>query len=241
MVQDGYEYASSFQDALALENRRTSATIPNWFEPQYYWNYLYFRSGLYHEQVKRYLELFKDNVCILKFEDLKTNTTHVLHDLCMFLGVEPITFDIKKYNVSTGVYSSKIQFILRHINEQAALISPTDVHADFSACKNRISLAYRDYLRKLSTVTAVTVKDRIIGRFLVGKMFGLLKEGAVNSHSMLQSKKQRDLVLQTGLTGKKPPPLTKELKLQLLGQYENDILNLSVLTKIDFSEWLRAA
>ncbi len=59
MVQEGYEYAGSFEEALRLENIRAAKSIPNWFDYGYYWDFMYFRSGLYYQQVKRYLDLFK--------------------------------------------------------------------------------------------------------------------------------------------------------------------------------------
>ena len=41
MVQEGYEYSESFKKGLKLENERINKKIPNWFEPEYYWNYLF--------------------------------------------------------------------------------------------------------------------------------------------------------------------------------------------------------
>lgn len=53
-------------------------------------SHLYHELGLYHDQVKRYLDVFpKGQVKILLFDDLKTNRDHLLNDLFEFLRIEP--------------------------------------------------------------------------------------------------------------------------------------------------------
>ncbi|OQW92729.1 MAG: hypothetical protein BWK78_00785 [Thiotrichaceae bacterium IS1] len=62
---------------------------------------LYIELGLYHEQVKRYLDLFpKEQVKVYLFDDLKTNLGEVLQDIAVFLNINASSFikDGKRYN-----------------------------------------------------------------------------------------------------------------------------------------------
>ena len=114
MVQEGYEYAPSFEQALKLEDKRINKKIPNFWEPGYKWDYLYFRSGLYYEQVERYIDLFS-NILILKFDDFIYNPIITYQNICDFLeiGFHPIHF--KKENISYSVYHPYLQFALRKL------------------------------------------------------------------------------------------------------------------------------
>lgn len=116
MVQEGYEYAGSFKKALKLEKRRAAKLIPNYWEPEYYWDYMYFRSGYYYEQVKKYLDLFKDNVLVVKFDDFLNNFTSEYDRICSFLAVSVNFVDPAIHNISRDVYSPLIQFALRKLS-----------------------------------------------------------------------------------------------------------------------------
>lgn len=116
MVQEGYEYAGTFKRALYLEDYRINKKIPNFFEPEYYYNYLYFRSGLYSEQVKRYISLFKNNVLVIKFDFFKNNLDTTYDQICSFLEINTNTLPDEVYNISRDVYSPKLQFMLRKTN-----------------------------------------------------------------------------------------------------------------------------
>ncbi len=116
MVQDGYEYSASFEKALELEEKRRHKKIPNFFEPEFYYNYLYFRSGLYAQQVKRYLDRFSSSqVYILRFKHLVSNPQQAVNEVCEFLNVTPHSIQSQTYNPSTYVHSPKLQFLLRKI------------------------------------------------------------------------------------------------------------------------------
>lgn len=115
MVQEGYEYERSFEKALNKEPKRINKKIPNFWEPEYYYNYLYFHSGLYYEQVKRYLDTFGANVQILSFEELKSKQDNVVKALFDFLELRPIPFQNPYINPSKRVLSPKLQFTIRKI------------------------------------------------------------------------------------------------------------------------------
>lgn len=87
MIQEGYEYARTFEVALRKEEKRNNQIIPNFFEPVYYHNYMYFSSGLYSTQIQRYINLFKDNVFIGLFEDFVENPLSFVSELSSFLEI----------------------------------------------------------------------------------------------------------------------------------------------------------
>ena len=143
MVQEGYEYAINFERALTLEERRSKKQIPNFWEPEYYWNYMYFRSGLYFQQVQRYLELFKQNVCIITFERLKNDFKQTYNQICNFLNIEPNEIVDEPQNPSLRVYHQWIQFLVRKINNYS-LMFKTKVFK-----KKILTKKERDYLLNL--------------------------------------------------------------------------------------------
>lgn len=112
MVQEGYEWVSIFENALILEEKRKFKRIPNFFEPEYYWNYMYFSSGLYYEQIKRYINLFKKKVLIIEFEKMIKEPEDNFRVICNFLEIKQQRIQIKKENVSKQVCCPHILFFL---------------------------------------------------------------------------------------------------------------------------------
>ena len=116
MSANGYENAKNFETALNMEESRIF--IPNFIQrnPQgFYMNYYYFRSGLYYEQVERYLKLFGKERCkIFIFEELNLDWKKGMNEIFSFLGVDN-TFqpEIKIHNESIRVRNAAIQFYLR--------------------------------------------------------------------------------------------------------------------------------
>lgn len=87
MVMEGYEWISNFEQALAEEEKRFNNRTFRQSNPEYFWDYMYFRSGLYYEQVKRYIDLFGENVRVYLFDDLINLPKRVYADICNFLGI----------------------------------------------------------------------------------------------------------------------------------------------------------
>lgn len=118
MVQEGYEYAKSFEKALVLEKKRKKKKIPNFFEPEYYWNYMYSSSGLYYEQVKRYKDLFdENNILIIKFEDMTQDINNTYKDVSVFLKINYEEINVEKENESKMVYNPLLSFLGRKITK----------------------------------------------------------------------------------------------------------------------------
>ncbi|MEO0897283.1 MAG: sulfotransferase [Bacteroidota bacterium] len=119
-VQEGYEYAGSFEKAISLEENRRSLKFPNpWLTGGYKYNYMYFHSGLYADQIQDYVEKFgKENLHVLIFEEFIQDAPTHLKEIYDFLGLELKDFlpEIKVYNPSYEVYSPLLQFGLRWVN-----------------------------------------------------------------------------------------------------------------------------
>lgn len=90
MTMEGYEPCGSFEAALDAEPRRMAD--PEFVRncPQYFWDYYYFTSGLYAQQVQRYLEVFgRSQMRIYLFEELAKNPAALFADVCTFLEIDP--------------------------------------------------------------------------------------------------------------------------------------------------------
>jgi len=117
----------SFEEALQKQAERERL---NWR-----WHYQYVKQGLYHEQVKRYLDTFgKERVRIHLFEDFTRNTQKVMQDIYTFLGVEPAFVPpTQKVHNRTGVPTNLLLHkLFRHPNpvkKLARLIFPQKVRA----------------------------------------------------------------------------------------------------------------
>jgi hypothetical protein len=99
------ETIESFEEALEQEEiRRTDVEFR---KRCYGWhaNYYYYQRALYYNQVKRYLDTFgKDNVLIILFEELATETLNVVQNTYRFLGVEDAYVpEIKIHNPAGGI------------------------------------------------------------------------------------------------------------------------------------------
>lgn len=117
MVKEGYEYIQTFEKALQIEKSRR-LNNPAFMKTSliYYYNYLYFHSGLYSEQVKRYFENFpEDKVLFIIFEEFRENVNKYVQEAYAFLGVDSsFVPEIKIHNKGSVPYSARIQFFLRN-------------------------------------------------------------------------------------------------------------------------------
>jgi hypothetical protein len=118
MVQEGYESKSTFEKALDAEAKRAKGKIPNFWEPQYFYNFMYFGSGLYHDQVKRYVDLFKQNVLVMTFEELLASIKDDYAPVRQFLGIGAQHATPEVSNPSVRVVHPALQFWLRKLNNR---------------------------------------------------------------------------------------------------------------------------
>lgn len=127
MVQEGYEWLPSFDRALREERRRVSSEGFREDNPEYFYNYLYFRSGRYAEQVERYFRHFgEDRVHVALFEDLVDRPRELYREVLRFLRVpapdrmpEP-----SRRNPSRRPYSARLQHALRRVTRWLRRLRP---------------------------------------------------------------------------------------------------------------------
>ncbi len=112
-LQYGYETIPTFEEALTEEESRLQSDTFIEKNPHYYLDYAYFNSGLYYEQVKRYLDVFSQ-VKIYLFEDLVGSPKQTYRDLCLFLGIDDgFVPDFKHHNASIVPRFINAQFVFR--------------------------------------------------------------------------------------------------------------------------------
>ncbi|MCP5451463.1 MAG: sulfotransferase [Gammaproteobacteria bacterium] len=88
MRRHGYEPCGTFESALKVEEYRYNSSAFKHNCPHYFYNSLYFKSGLYGEQLQRYFELFpKQQFYIVKYEGFINNPNNYLRHIFQFLGV----------------------------------------------------------------------------------------------------------------------------------------------------------
>jgi len=115
MVREGYEDAPTFGEAINRESSR--ARDPHFWQhcSQFLPDYLYYTTGLYSQQVERFLEIFgRDNVRIYLFEDFIADPRRICGDVFRFLGVDPnFQPEIAVHNEARIPAIPRLQFWLR--------------------------------------------------------------------------------------------------------------------------------
>jgi hypothetical protein len=172
MVREGYEDAPTFAKALELEPAR--AQDPNFRAncPQFYPDYLYYTTGLYSEQVRRYLETFgKENVRIYIFEEFAKDPRAICRDIFDFLGVDRnFQPTITVHNEGRLPASTRLQFWLRNRAPRYLRLLPGRLRRKFltrlmafntrrgstpapdPAAESRLLERYRDDIRELERI-----------------------------------------------------------------------------------------
>ncbi len=115
MAREGYENAPNFAEALRREPIRLADPQFRSQCPQFFDDYLYFSTGLYFEQVKRYLDAFgTERVRVYFFEEFIRNPLTVCRDVFRFLEIEEqFTPRIEVHNAGASPYSAPLQSFLR--------------------------------------------------------------------------------------------------------------------------------
>ncbi len=100
MRRHGFEKVSSFRKALNIEDKRFSSAKFKDNNPQSFWNFMYFHSGLYGEQLERYFSLFnKKQFYILTLDELSKNFDNKIKEIFEFLDVD------KTYKIEPIIYN----------------------------------------------------------------------------------------------------------------------------------------
>jgi hypothetical protein len=89
MRRNGFEYINSFEAALKAEDSRCNSATFKRNCQHYFYNFLYFRSGLYGGQLHRYFSIFpKQQFHIVKQEAFITDPINHLKKIFHFLEVD---------------------------------------------------------------------------------------------------------------------------------------------------------
>lgn len=237
MVQDGYEYAPSFEEALEMEETRVNRIESDWFRPNYYWGYMYFRSGLYYNQVKKYLEFFKDNTYIIKFEDFRENPFNTFQNVCSFLRIEVNIKNFKIYNRSVSVHSPKIQFILRKLNNYIQI--KNNQGNTLRSIRENVGSQSQEIMNKFFTIATLSIYEKVLIYIAIIKVKHYLNSFSDQFiYKRVMKKRIRDRILEFGYKKGKSLKKNSGTHNALIIKYKNDIEELSSLTGINFIQWL---
>jgi hypothetical protein len=123
MLENGYETLPTFERALAAEDRRYASASFARRCPHSFWNFMYFRSGLFGEQIARYLDRFpRDRFYCTTLYDLQREPARVIAEIEAFLGVTPVPVpdELPRYGSSKGVKSIPLQVLERTVVRRLA-------------------------------------------------------------------------------------------------------------------------
>ena len=117
MLENGYEHHGSFERALAAEDRRFESARFARTCTHYFWNFMYYRSGLFGEQVARYLERFpRESFQFTTLYDLHRDPSGEIGKIEGLLGVDPEPVgELPQYGSSKGVRSIPLQLVERMV------------------------------------------------------------------------------------------------------------------------------
>ncbi len=117
MVEHGYEVHRSFETALAAEDRRFASRHFRRTCPQSFWNFMYFRSGLFGEQVGRYLDIWpRDRFYATTLYEYLAAPDRVMGELLGFLDAAPADLGSVPHTASSkGTRSIGAQVLERRL------------------------------------------------------------------------------------------------------------------------------
>ena len=173
MRRTGYEPINTFEKAIDAEEKRYNSKEFRNNCPQYFYNFLYFRSGLYGEQVKRYFSIFSpEQFHIIKFEQFITNPIGHLKKIFQFLDISPDFIpNLKVYNA--GKMTARIPEI--QYFSQIKVTRPVIIRKFFQSLLRRVNMVeippiktetrelllhrYNDDLKLLYEITKISFLD----------------------------------------------------------------------------------
>jgi len=90
MRRNGYEYINSFEKAITAEDKRFASDKFKRTCTHSFYNFLYFRSGLYGQQLQHYFSIFdRSQFHVIKFEEFVADQIGHVRGILEFLGVDP--------------------------------------------------------------------------------------------------------------------------------------------------------
>jgi hypothetical protein len=188
--------------------------------------------------VKRYLELFKENVLLIKFEDFSRDPCHSYRGVCSFLQIPDAPFSPQVHNPSRAAHSPKILFVLRKLNNY--VIEKNRGGAPIKEISEKIHGVGKETVDHLAKVAPLTPFEKFRCRIITQKVAAFLKNcPEPYPYRQIKSKQERDRLMLLGLKAGKPPKLNQGIRTRLLRKYAPDVGSLSDLTGTDWSAWLK--
>jgi hypothetical protein len=134
----------SFDEALRNEEKRMAA---NWF-----WTYHYKAVGLYHDQVRAYLDHFS-NVAVYLYDDLETDASKLVRGVFSFLGVDAsFRPDVSFRYLASGTPRNKgIDLIIRGLRSPGTAFLTKRLYRSLKGQKGTRQLLERVYASLLKT------------------------------------------------------------------------------------------
>ena len=176
MRRRGYEYINTFEAALEAEELRYNSSRFMNNCPQYFYNSLYFRSGLYGEQLQRYFSIFsKQQFHIIKFEEFIADPGSHLHEVFRFLGVDQDFCPQLEVGQNDGKITSRFPGIQYYITTELKRfgrvreplvrllrrVNVTNVPPLSKKTKELLLDRYSSDLRHLFDITGISFNDKV--------------------------------------------------------------------------------
>lgn len=91
MSRHGREVCGTIEAAIGREQQRLDSQRLRWSKRNYFLNFGYVSSGLYGEQLQRYIDTFgRDKFCVLFYDELRDKHDESMKKVYEFLGIPPI-------------------------------------------------------------------------------------------------------------------------------------------------------
>lgn len=116
MRKGRFENIRTFEEALEIENDRYYSLVFRNECPHYFYNFMYFRSGLYGSQIERYFSLFgREQFHIITTNQLSDSFAETMKGICDFLNIDNThTFTPIHTNQAKRFISRRIQKLYYH-------------------------------------------------------------------------------------------------------------------------------
>lgn len=157
MLRNGYELERNFERALRKEEKLINSTSRIPIRKENFYNYCYFHSGKYGEQISRYLDYIeREKFLFLKFEDMIADPSKVLLQVSDFLSVRNIPME--SIHSNQGTYS---QFTLPELIHLKRIYNKHLPKARFQVGINKFFASYfKNNSAEMSKSTYATLMMR---------------------------------------------------------------------------------
>ncbi len=170
MRHNGFEFSPSFEQALSVEDQRFQSEKFKRKNSKFFYNYLYYRSGLYGEQLRRYFTLFdKAQFHIVTLDRLQNDFEATISGILDFLNVDPVfKFNVVSEYKNTGYgiryfYIQRLRRILpreyRQYLKPLLNFNKTDAEPINQETREKLMEKYESDLELLCELTGIDLID----------------------------------------------------------------------------------